>query len=310
MRSIATCYNEHAIKVSDSYCSGPSNRAYVTPKSTPSIPNEVTCIYKAKLLNHKQLLITLTWYNRISGQGFIVNVDEYKINSSSFWESKSSNSNSERLQKQKGARTFQSCNLKIEVFWDFSTANYDNGGLEPTNGFYLLILADSEVGLILGDKIEEVVDLKKYRTVISQKKFSLVSRSEHFSGNAVYSTKAQFCDSGITHDILIKWDRDDEGGSKSPVVTVSIDNKKIFQVKRLKWNFRGNQAIFLDGLLVDLMWDIHDWLFKPKSGCAVFMFRTRSGLDSRLWLEEKVLEHKGQDRPEFSLLICACKTPD
>ncbi|KAK9921170.1 hypothetical protein M0R45_029692 [Rubus argutus] len=309
MRSVATCYNEHAIKVSDSYCSGPSNRAYVTPKSTPSIPNEVTCIYKAKLLNHKQLLITLTWYNRISAQGLIVNVDEYKINSSSFWESKSSNSNSERLQKQKGARTFQSCNLKIEVFWDFSTANYDNGGLEPTNGFYLLVLADSEPGLILGDKIEEVLDLKKYRTVISQKKYSLVSRTEHFSGNAVYSTKAQFCDTGIAHDILIKCDRDYEGGSKNPVVTVSIDNKKIFQVKRLKWNFRGNQAIFLDGLLVDLMWDIHDWLFNPKSGCAVFMFRTRSGLDSRLWLEEKVLEHKGQDRPEFSLLICACKTP-
>lgn len=310
MRSIATCYSEHAIKVSDSYCSGPSNRAYVIPKSTPSIPNEVACIYKAKLLNHKQLLITLTWYNKISGQGLIVNVDEYRFNSSSFWESKSSNSNSERLQKQKGARTFQSCNLKIEVFWDFSTANYGNGGLEPTNGFYLLVLADSELGLILGDKIEEVLDLKKYITVISQEKFILVSRSESFSGNAVYSTKAQFCDSGITHDILIKWDRDDEGGSKSPVVTVLIDNKKIFQVKRLKWNFRGNQAIFLDGLLVDLMWDIHDWLFNPKSGCAVFMFRTRSGLDSRLWLEEKVLEHKGQDRPEFSLLICACKTPD
>ncbi|PRQ43792.1 hypothetical protein RchiOBHm_Chr3g0472211 [Rosa chinensis] len=314
MRSIATCYNEHAIKVSDSYCSGPSNRAYVTPKSTPSIPNEVTCIYKTKLLNHQRLLITLTWYNRISGQGLIVNVDEYKMNSSSSsssWESKSlSSSNSQRLQKEKGTRTFQSCNLKIEVFWDFSTADYDNGGPEPTNGFYLLVLADSELGLILGDKIEEVLDLKKYKTIISQQKFSLVSRSEHVSGNAVYSTKAQFSDSGIAHDILIKCDRDDEGGSKSQVLTVSIDKKKIFQVKRLKWNFRGNQAIFLDGLLVDLMWDIHDWLFNPKSGRAVFMFRTRSGLDSRLWLEEKVLEHKGQDRPEFSLLICACKSPD
>ncbi|XP_050380449.1 uncharacterized protein LOC126797770 [Argentina anserina] len=171
-------------------------------------------------------------------------------------------------------------------------------------------MADSELGVILGDKIEEVLDLKKYMTVISQKKFSLVSRSENVSGNAVYSTRAQFCDSGIAHDIVIKCDRDDEGGSKSPVLTVSIDKKKIFQVKRLKWNFRGNQAIFLDGLLVDLMWDIHDWLCNPKSGRAVFMFRTRSGLDSRLWLEEKVLEYKGQDRPEFSLVICACKSPD
>ncbi|KAE9467499.1 hypothetical protein C3L33_00599, partial [Rhododendron williamsianum] len=46
-------------------------------------------------------------------------------------------------------------------------------------------------------------------------------------------------------------------------------------------NFRGNQSIFVDGLVVDLMWDVHDWLFNQKSGIGVFMFRTRSGLDSR-----------------------------
>ncbi|KAF7818746.1 uncharacterized protein G2W53_024201 [Senna tora] len=89
---------------------------------------------------------------------------------------------------------------------------------------------------------------------------------------------------------------------------VCIDKKTIFEVKRLKWNFRGNQAIFVDGLLVDMMWDVHDWLFKPNNGCGVFMFRTRSGLDSRLWLEDKTLEaHKDHHTIGFSLLICACK---
>lgn len=306
MRSIATCYSEHAIKVSDSYCSGPSNRAYVTPRLAPSIPNEVACIYRAKLSTQKHLLITLTWYNKFSGQGLKISIGDKENTSSPI---SKFNSSSYQLQGQKGTRTFQSCNSKMEVFWDLSTANYD-GGPEPSNGFYMMVLADSELSLLLGDKVEEVLDLEKYKTIISQPKFSLVSRSEHFSGNAVYSTKAQFCDRGVAHDILIKCDRDDEGGSKGPVLSVCIDKKKIFQVKRLKWNFRGNQAIFLDGLLVDMMWDIHDWLFNPKSGSAVFMFRTRSGLDSRLWLEEKILEQKGQERAEFSLLICACKSPD
>jgi hypothetical protein len=36
-------------------------------------------------------------------------------------------------------------------------------------------------------------------------------------------------------------------------------------VKQLQWNFRGNQTIFVDNLLVDLMWDVHDWFFNPTS---------------------------------------------
>ncbi|GMY25130.1 hypothetical protein FCV25MIE_20372 [Fagus crenata] len=294
--SIASCYNEHAIKVSDSYCSGPSNRPYGSPILTPSIPNAVTCIYKSILSNQKQLFITLTWCNKFMGQGFILNIGDSNLNS-----------DSQRLHSQKGSKKFQSCNSKIEVFWDMSGANFDVGP-EPISGFYVIVLADSEICLSLGDNDQEL-DLKRHITEIPHAKFFLVSRSENFSGNAVYSTKAQFCDTGIAHEILIKYVR--EEGSKSPVLSVCIDKKKIFQVKRLRWNFRGNQALFLDGLLVDMMWDVHDWFFSPPtSGSAVFMFRTRSGLDKRLWLEEKNLEHKEQDKVGFSLLICACKNPD
>ncbi|GAB2301456.1 hypothetical protein Dimus_035478, partial [Dionaea muscipula] len=71
--------------------------------------------------------------------------------------------------------------------------------------------------------------------------------------------------------------------------------------------------IFVDGLLVDLMWDVHDWLFNLLSGSAVFIFRTRSSgiFDNRLWLEENhkmmmpqthMEEHQ---RVDFSLLIYA-----
>lgn len=291
MRSIASCYSEHAIKVSDSYCSGPSNQPNISSKLTPAIPNAVTCIYKAKLSTQKQLLITLTWCNSLMGQGFMIDIGDNTSSPSKL------NSISQRLQKNKGSETFQSCNSKIEAFWDFSKANYD-AGPEPINGFYVMVWADSELCLRLGDNDE---------TETQHAKFWLVSRSEHLSGNAVYSTKARFCDSGTAHDILIKCVR--EEGSRSPVLSVCIDKKRIFQVKRLRWNFRGNQAIFLDGLLVDMMWDVHDWFFNPTPGFAVFMFRTRSGLDSRLWLEEKNLEQKDQEKLGFSLLICAWKNP-
>ncbi|XVE76024.1 hypothetical protein DITRI_Ditri12bG0139800 [Diplodiscus trichospermus] len=305
MRSIASCYSEHAIKVSDSYCSGPSNQAYLSPNLAPSTPNTVTCIYKVKISSQKNLLITLTWCNNLMGQGLTINVSESLSSPSKFV------SNSHQLRKNKGSKTFKSCNSEIEVFWDVSNAQYMNGP-EPSTRFSVIVLVDSELCLLLGDMNEEVRQKKIQSEQQPAPKFSLVSRSEYFIGSTVYSTKAQFCDTGLAHDILIKCSGEEEGW-RNPVLSVCIDQKKIFQVKRLRWNFRGNQIIFLDGLLVDVMWDLHDFLFKQTSGRAVFMFRTRNGLDSRLWLDEKSsssLEQREKEKAEFSLLICACKSPD
>ncbi|KAJ6346323.1 hypothetical protein OIU78_008871 [Salix suchowensis] len=173
----------------------------------------------------------------------------------------------------KGSKLIESDTSKIEVFWDLSSAKYELGP-EPVEGFYVLVMVDSEIGLILGDIGEETL-----------------------------TKEARFCDTGIQHDIVIKCSGETEG-LRNPVLSVYIDKKTVIRVKRLQWNFRGNQTVFLDGLLIDLLWDVHDWFFNPGSGYAVFMFRTRSGMDSRLWLEEKLVQ-KEQERIEFSLLIYA-----
>ncbi|KAK7294983.1 hypothetical protein RJT34_17884 [Clitoria ternatea] len=202
--------------------------------------------------------------------------------------------------KKKGNETFESHNFEIQVLWDLSVAKYEEGP-KPVGGFYVVVLVNSELGLRLGDKneIEEAVGLKEAG-------FSMVSRSERFCGSGVYATKAKFCETGIVHEIVIKCGvESEEGTNKGHVLCVCVDKKTMFEVKRLRWNFRGNQTIFVDGLVVDMMWDVHDWLFNPNSASAVFMFRTRSGLDSRLWLEEKtLLTHKEQDKVGFSLMIC------
>jgi hypothetical protein len=206
----------------------------------------------------------------------------------------------------KGNKLIESDTVKIEVFWDLSSAKYELGP-EPVEGFYVLVMVDSEIGLILGDVGEETLT-KKFKTSSTPiAKVTLISRQEHCSGNTLYATKAQFCDTGIQHDIVIRCSGENEG-LKHPVLSVCIDKKTVIRVKRLQWNFRGNQTIFLEGLLVDLLWDVHDWFYNPGSGYAVFMFRTRSGMDSRLWLEEKLVQ-KDQERVEFSLLIYASKSP-
>lgn len=308
MRGIASCYNEHGIRVSDSYCSRPSNQDYLCPKlNLSSTKDSITCVYKLNLISkqQKQIFISLTWAKKLLGQGFTITItnSEYSPSNSKF--------NKRQLRKSRGNEKFQSQNFQIQVLWDLSDAKYDKGP-EPVNGFYVVVLVDSELGLRLGDKnsVEDLLDLDA-----KEAKFSMVSRSETFlSGSAVYETKAKFCETGISHDILIKCGAsEEEGGLKSHVLSVCVDKKTMFEVKRLRWNFRGNQTIFVDGLVVDMMWDVHDWFFNSNSASAIFMFRTRSGLDSRLWLEEKTLHaHKEQDNKTigFSLFICACKNPD
>lgn len=334
MRDLGSCIGESAVQVSDASCPSYAivNNSCINPNMMiPSIQNAVTCLYRTILSTQRQLDIRVTWFKNASGtqgQGLTINFGNESSSSPSF----KLNTNSGLFRKKKGSKSLEHADSKVEVFWDLSSAKYQMGP-EPVDGYYLLIKVDSEIGLILGDMAEEAISLKKFIKNGSTTsttahhhnrvaKFSLVSRQEHFSGNTMYSTKAQFCDTGTAHDILIRCGCDSDSDSNShakekglikrhPVLSVCVDKKTVIRVKRLQWNFRGNQTIFLDGLLVDLMWDVHDWFFNPgggSSGYAVFMFRTRTGTDSRLWLEEKVVQ-KDQEKVEFSLLIYACRCP-
>ncbi|XP_028756863.1 uncharacterized protein LOC114744626 [Neltuma alba] len=302
MRDLVSCFSENAVGVSHSSCSSYSKNACISPTLSPSTQNSVSCVYKIVLSTQKQLIITVTWCRTHSNQGFSLSFgdEDPTIAAAAF----RLNTNSRFFRKKKGSKFLESDDSKIEIIWDLSNAKYESGP-EPVDGYSILVLIDSEIGLLLGDVREETVT-KKLKANPSIAKVSLISRREHCSGNTLYTTKARFCDTGSWHDILIKCSGENDG-LKFPVLSVCIDKKTVIRVKRLQWNFRGNQTIFVDGLLVDLLWDVHDWFFNPVSGLAVFMFRTRSGMDSRLWLEEK-MARKEKDGVEFSLLIYACKS--
>lgn len=321
MRDVISCFGESAVNVSHSAsCKNYSKAACIAPSQTPSVQNAITCLYNITLSYQKQLLVTVNWCKSQTAQGLTINFgdQDHPLPSSSSSSSSSPsfklNMNSRLFRKKKGSRFLESDVAKIEIFWDLSNAKYDTGP-EPVDGFYVLVMIDSEIGLILGNNniAEEAALTKRFMnktSIMKVAKASLISRTEHCSGNnPLYSTRAQFCDTGIAHEILIRCSGEQEG-LKHPVLSVCIDKKTVIRVKRLQWNFRGNQSIFVDGLLVDLLWDVHGWFFNPaSSGYAVFMFRTRNGMDSRLWLEEKfVQQQKENDRVDFSLLIHARKS--
>ncbi|XP_073013760.1 uncharacterized protein [Typha latifolia] len=300
MKDFASCFSDHAVRVSDVSCSGGSGRSsssVLVDIKSRSIQSAVTCLYRTRLSSsNKDLLVRLDWSKGHLGPTLSVGVDDDP--SLHQWEPNAMSC--QQLRKKKGTRTFTSGNSNVALFWDISSARYGSGP-EPIADFYVVVMVDAEFALLLGDTSDECT--KKFDSATPAAKFSMVARNEQVLGHALYSTKSRFREDGREHEITISYNNNESE------LSVCVDRKRVVYVRRLMWNFRGNQTIFIDGSPVDMMWDVHDWWFSNSSGgCAVFMFRTRSALESRLWFEEEVL-HKQQGVSGFSFLVQAFKTP-
>ncbi|KAK9690087.1 hypothetical protein RND81_09G104100 [Saponaria officinalis] len=314
MRDMVSCLSEHAVKVSETTCSSSVSDANIVKDQIPAVRNAVVAMYRTRpMSSQKPLLITVTWCRNQLGQGGLI-IDFGDSNSFKL------NTFSRLFRKKKGHKSIlsdsESDTSKIDIFWDLSGANYYHSGPEPVDGYYILVSVDADLALALGDLAQEAAN--KRRLMGIWPRTVLISRREHYSGNTLYCTKAQFCESAVIHDIVISCSTEHhhhhhhhqrQRQERQPVLYVSIDKKTVIKVGRLQWNFRGNQTVFVDGLLIDVMWDVHDWFYNQNPGYAVFMFKIRSGGESRLWLEDKFVHNNPHDSLDFSLLLYATKNP-
>jgi hypothetical protein len=194
----------------------------------------------------------------------------------------------------------------LALFWDLTAARYAAGSPEPASGFYFVAVAGAEVVLAAGDLASDFVKAK-FEGQIPKARFRAVARADrvvagrHSPPDAtMHTARVRFAEGGAEHEVSV-------GCSSRPgeeELWVCVDGKRAVQARGLRWNFRGNQTVFVDGAPVDVMWDLHGWWFRHPPGCAVVMLRARSALESRLWLEEKEAV-----APGFSLLVQAFKTP-
>lgn len=307
MRDFASCFSDHAVKVSEASCSGSSSRSIfpataaaagcrnATSRSTstdhPSFQVATSFLFKSKLsFRINPLLINLTWSRNHSSTFLSVSFPEFLHS----WKPTF-------LTKKKGTHSFLASSSSITLHWDFSSATFDQGP-DPMNNFYVAVVVNSEFALLLGDQIEDF--LKKFSERLQLAEFSMICRREQVVGRTLYTIpRARFGDGEkIDHEITIRCRGGGSGDGEDAELSVYIDKKRMVHATKLKWNFRGNQTIFIDGSPVDVLWDTHGWWFSGMVGHSVFMFRKRSSLESRLWLEE-------QRTVGFSLLIQAFRSP-
>ncbi|KAG6538037.1 hypothetical protein ZIOFF_003140 [Zingiber officinale] len=293
MRDTVACFGHQAVKVVESTCSGGGLTSSFIRPSPPPPENTVSFSYRASLSSRKQLLIDLTCRRISSGDASLsVAVD---------LEGSSSAASHRVTLRKKGSRAFCAGTVACSIHWDVSAAKYDGAAPDPAKDFYLVLVADQELVLRLGDLSGHIVE-RLPRAV--EHRAVLYARRERVFGATHHSTKAIFRDGGREHEVMVRC-KGPAGGDGE--LYFCVDRKRLIDVREVKLNFRGNRTIYLDGSVIDVLWDVHDWWFRGSSpaassaasGGANFMFRTRSARESTLWWETEA----AKGAPQFTLLI-------
>lgn len=258
---------------------GQHERDDISNHNLKVVQSSVICLYQSKLAGFCRP-VSVTWCKGLLGQGFSVSIDEPHIRyvckiDMRLW----------RFWKKQGSKTVHVEGKRIDVFWDFSDAKYTRGP-EPREGFFVAVLCDGEIVLLLGDMQQEAYKKTKLDSSLMVVA-TLLSKKEHLFGKKVYNTRAQFEESGSMHDITVECH---VGDVKEPWLCVRIDKQAVVRINHLMWKFRGNQTIHVDGLPIEVLWDVHNWLFNPSSACAVFMFHTY-GATEKPWLGDMAGPH-------------------
>ncbi|KAL3342810.1 hypothetical protein AABB24_026710 [Solanum stoloniferum] len=228
-------------------------------------------VYRTKIADQCRL-ITVTWCKNLLLHGLSVSVDgssgdgqytcKVELKPWYFW-------------RKQGSKHFLVDSKPVDIFWDLKAAKF-NGETEPCSEYYVAVVCDEEVILLLGDLKKDAYRKTGCRPALIEP--ILVSRKEHIFGKKKFSTRVKFHDKGRMHEISIECkNRINSSGISidgvDPEMEIRIDGKLFIHVKHLQWKFRGNESIHLNKVRIEVYWDVHDWIFNPGLRHALFIFK-------------------------------------
>lgn len=170
---------------------------------------------------------------------------------------------------KKGSKSFELEGCQVDIYWDLRSAKF-SGSPEPCSEYYVAIVSDEEVVLLLGDYKTKAFKRTKARPALVDA-IPLWKRENVFAKKS-FSTRAKFDEKKTEHDIVVD---SSTNGPKDPEMWISIDGIVMIHVKNLQWKFRGNQTVMVNSQPVQVFWDVHDWLFctPGTTGHGLFLFK-------------------------------------
>ncbi|KAJ0571243.1 hypothetical protein HanHA300_Chr05g0188111 [Helianthus annuus] len=250
----------------------------LTGKPAGDKPDELTAItrsgqsvfmsvYKTKV-GDQCWLITITWCKNMLLHGLSVSIDGPHVETKCkvelkpwyFW-------------RKQGSKSFVLDGKAIDVFWDLKSAKF-HGETEPSSEYYVAVVCDDEVVLLLGDMKKDAYRKTGCRPSLTDP--VLISRKEHVTAKKKFSTRVKFHEKGRFHEISIESKNISTDHGVDSEMEIRIDGHLMIDVKHLQWKFRGNESISFKKVNIEVFWDVHDWLFSPGVRHALFIINLTS----------------------------------
>lgn len=222
-----------------------------------SSENLVSSTYETNSGGRGHTVITVTWYKNVMIRGMCIAIGESQANRSvckvemkpwKFWKKQGSWKRSDIIDGN-----------RVKVFWNLESVKFLSGP-EPERGYYVAVVCNEKMVLLLGDMEEEAYIETKSKLSLDA---LLVSREEHVLRTESFATMVRFDDGKRSYEVLIECQTKEAG---DPALVISVDREVAVEVKHLRWKFRGNDTIYVGGVPFQILWDAHDWLFNPDLG--------------------------------------------
>ncbi|XP_021776436.1 uncharacterized protein LOC110740260 [Chenopodium quinoa] len=158
---------------------------------------------------------------------------------------------------------------QLDLYWDLRSAKFAGSSPEPCSDYYVALVSDEEVVLLLGDFKKKAYKRTKKRPALVDAIQSL--KKETVYAKKSFATRARFTESKWEHDIVVE---SSTTGTKDPEMWISIDGIVLIHIKNLQWKFRGNETVVVNKTPIQVLWDVHAWLFcNPGTGYGLFIFK-------------------------------------
>ncbi|KAJ4900822.1 hypothetical protein Rs2_14773 [Raphanus sativus] len=242
--------------------------AQLKSAATPAPHSTVTCGYQAHVAGFFRN-VTVLWSKNLMNHSLTVMVSSLdndmnyccKIDLVKPWQ----------FWSKRGSKSFEVEGNFVEVFWDLRSAKLSgNGSPQPVSEYYVAIVSDEEVVLLLGDLKHKAYKRTKSRPALVEG--FMYFKKESIFGKKTFSTRARFDEQRKEHEVVVESSNDE----KDPEMWISVDGIVVVHVKSLQWKFRGNVMVLVDRTPVMVYYDVHDWLFGSSESTAssgLFLFK-------------------------------------